>query len=215
MVCGWQDIVFYCPRTGEAFSAIDPNCPLVAVDCLVTPKNMFANIQRTTSPAQLVYDIHVRDQWRPLFERNTVDLLAGHEQHDGIQNSVLRFASVIVLHASSFMFCVSSMQNGCLCSYPPTDFGYANEIEQTITKELKNAFRRWRRTYSAGTTFQPDVSTVLETILPFLEQWKLDGGPMADQSATMHGTYLTRDLSRLCNQNDTSYPALAYDRRET
>lgn len=75
-------------------------------------------------------------------------------------------------------------------SYPPTDFGYANEIEQTVLKELKNSIRKWRRAYPAGTTFQPDVSAVLETILPFLEQWTLDGGPSADPAASMHGVKL-------------------------
>lgn len=85
-----QDVVFYCPKSGEAFSAADPNCPLTAVHCLVTPNNMFANIQQTATPSEMVFDIHVRASWKPLFERNSFDPTVKHEQYDRVQNAILR-----------------------------------------------------------------------------------------------------------------------------
>jgi hypothetical protein len=57
------------PCTGQMFPASDPRCPLMEVSCLVTPYNVWANIQPGSLPCDLSYDILNPDLWRPFFGR--------------------------------------------------------------------------------------------------------------------------------------------------
>ena len=48
-------------------SAGDPNCPLKELNVLVTPYNLWANIQVNSSPSATVYDVSNCNHWRPFF----------------------------------------------------------------------------------------------------------------------------------------------------
>lgn len=48
-------------------SAGDPSCPLKELSVLVTPYNLWANIQVDPSPSSTLYDVLNADQWRPFF----------------------------------------------------------------------------------------------------------------------------------------------------
>jgi coiled-coil and C2 domain-containing protein 2A len=44
-ICGPENFLVINPCTGFIYSAVDPNCPLKEIYCLVTPYNIWANIQ--------------------------------------------------------------------------------------------------------------------------------------------------------------------------
>jgi hypothetical protein len=61
---GW---VLINPVTGHIYSAADPHCPLHEISCLVTPYNIWTNIQKASKPKDLMFDIFQLSHWRPLF----------------------------------------------------------------------------------------------------------------------------------------------------
>lgn len=61
---GW---VLINPVTGYIYSAADPHCPLHEISCLVTPYNIWTNIQKTSKPKDLMFDVFQLSHWRPLF----------------------------------------------------------------------------------------------------------------------------------------------------
>jgi coiled-coil and C2 domain-containing protein 2A len=61
---GW---VLINPVTGHIYSAADPHCPLHEISCLVTPYNIWTNIQKASKPKDLMFDIFQLAHWRPLF----------------------------------------------------------------------------------------------------------------------------------------------------
>jgi hypothetical protein len=64
-----QSFIFINPCTGQLYPASDPRCPMVEVACIVTPYNVWANVQVGASPYELEYDILNPDHWRPFFGR--------------------------------------------------------------------------------------------------------------------------------------------------
>jgi hypothetical protein len=61
---GW---VLINPVTGHIYSAADPHCPLCEISCLVTPYNIWTNIQKNSKPKDLMFDVFQMSHWRPLF----------------------------------------------------------------------------------------------------------------------------------------------------
>ena len=45
------------PITGYVFSAADANCSLLEIYSLVTPENIFANIQKDDRPCKMSFDV--------------------------------------------------------------------------------------------------------------------------------------------------------------
>ena len=45
----------------------DPVCPLKHVYCIVTPDNIFANVQGYDFPILMDYDLGNKKKWKPLF----------------------------------------------------------------------------------------------------------------------------------------------------
>jgi hypothetical protein len=48
-------------------SAGDPSSPLKEILVLITPYNLWANIQADTRPASMLFDVLNVDHWRPFF----------------------------------------------------------------------------------------------------------------------------------------------------
>lgn len=100
------------PCTGHVYSAMDPYCPLKEIFLLATPYNMFANIQPSTSPQVMLYDVFNTNNYRPFFGSKMPPPVGGLNT---IQDEVpLR----------------------------PTDVEYAAEIERAIYQSLRNNVRR-------------------------------------------------------------------------
>ena len=55
-----QDIYFWNSCTGEHYSYMDQNCPVVAVGSIVNNENIWFNIQHHERPAQLRYDVCIK-----------------------------------------------------------------------------------------------------------------------------------------------------------
>jgi hypothetical protein len=131
------------PCTGHVFSAADVNCPLKEIYMLVTPYNLWANIQTTTRPSQLRYNVLRGSDWRPFF------------------GTRCRFPAGGL---SSFQSAVR---------YVPTEISYARQIEDTVYQGIRNGFRRWRsKRMRATTTFHPQAGTAIQELLEDFESWK-------------------------------------------
>lgn len=102
------------PCTGHVYSAADANCPLKDIYTVATPYNLWANIQPSTRPHQMRFDVLNTNEWRPFF------------------GSRCRFPTTGL---PSFQAAVR---------YVPTELSYARQIEETVYQGIRNGFRRWR-----------------------------------------------------------------------
>jgi hypothetical protein len=57
------------PCTGYVYSCYDRNCPLQEILMVATPDNLWANIQPSTHPSSISFDIKNTYFWRPFFGR--------------------------------------------------------------------------------------------------------------------------------------------------
>lgn len=55
------------PMSGRRYSLIEPS-PLISVGSIVTPENVYANIQLTDNVSETSFDIRMKNLWFPLFE---------------------------------------------------------------------------------------------------------------------------------------------------
>nr|CDJ86660.1 Protein MKS-6 [Haemonchus contortus] len=62
-------IYFVNPCDGSIYSSTDAMCPLTSVGTIITPKNLYGNIQSSAHPSQLQFDLSKSSDWRPLFDR--------------------------------------------------------------------------------------------------------------------------------------------------
>ncbi len=46
---------------------MDPTCPLRQISMVITPYNMWANVQYAEKPFETSFDLFNVDQWRPFF----------------------------------------------------------------------------------------------------------------------------------------------------
>lgn len=134
------------PCTGHCYSAVDPYCPLKEISVLATPYNLYANIQPVASPQHMSYDVFNASSFRPYFGSKMPPPAGG----------------------------LTSIQDDIPLKV--TDESYAIEVERAVYQALRNSIRRWRSKRHRGTTtFHPEVSNVVQELLPQLEDWKKSG----------------------------------------
>ncbi|KAG8187652.1 hypothetical protein JTE90_005504 [Oedothorax gibbosus] len=56
--------------SGEHFGVSDNHCPLQSVGCLIGPENVWANIQRSSHPSRINFDLNRTSDWKPFFNRS-------------------------------------------------------------------------------------------------------------------------------------------------
>lgn len=54
-------------KRGQQFFARDHHCTLISIDCIITPDNIYANIQKSTHPNLINYNLQRGTYWQPLF----------------------------------------------------------------------------------------------------------------------------------------------------
>ena len=134
------------PCTGYMYSAMDPSCPLYEISTIVTPYNIWANIQMSAQPFDMNFDVLNIDCWRPFFGMRLPPPLGGLHT---VQTDVV---------------------------YKPTLISYAVDVETEITNAIRSGLRRWRsKRLRSTTTFHPDGCSILRDLLPQLEDWKKSG----------------------------------------
>ena len=147
------------PTTGHIYGASNPDCPLHTIHNLITPYNVYANIQsKALKPCDLNYDVTLPDKWSPFFT---------------IQGKP----------ASSFRkFKISyPVPNGLTSfqepfQYKSTDEKYALEIERSLKTAIKTSMRKWRsKRFRSLTSFHPDSSVIMTECLVLFENWKKNG----------------------------------------
>lgn len=74
------------PSNGHRFLSSDEICPLKNIYCLVSPKNIYANIQPNSTPALMRFDVDDETAWGRLHNSNEI-------QKQSIQDSLLRYSS--------------------------------------------------------------------------------------------------------------------------
>jgi coiled-coil and C2 domain-containing protein 2A len=134
------------PCTGYVYSAADPKCPIKEIYSLATPYNVWANIQKATSPKDLSFDIMKPSLWQPLFN---------NKFKPGITS-------------------ISSIQSDI--AYYPTPTAPCLEIEKLLKNEIISNFRKWRaKRARPDTAFHPEACVAMTDMLEWLEEWKMHG----------------------------------------
>jgi hypothetical protein len=142
------------PWTGHIYSAIDPYCPLKNIYSLVTPYNLWVNIQPTDAPNAIDYNILNYSKWRSFFNTHFPPPTNGLPT---IQQDI---------------------------DYQMTDESYCKTIEGTVFQAIRNSLRRWRsKRQRSTTTFHPEASNIMNELLPKLEEWKKNGDYKPDSRA--------------------------------
>jgi hypothetical protein len=134
------------PCTGYVFSAADPQSPLRSIHTLVTPYNIFANIQLVDKPHELDFNILNTSKWKPFY------------------GGRLSFPSLgLPTFQTKF-------------EYKVTSTSYCLEVEDAIKNGIKLKMRQWRtRRKRSITTFHPDASSTVYDMLQLMENWKRNG----------------------------------------
>jgi hypothetical protein len=117
-----KNFILINPCSGFVYSAADHNCPLFEITTLATPYNIWANIQPTSRPHEMSFDVLDGRCWRPFFcpafpyPKGGLSSVQGPVQH------------------------------------APTSQAACTQIEREIKGAIKTKFRRWRskRTRSAA-----------------------------------------------------------------
>lgn len=102
------------PCSGHVYSAVDNNCPLQEIYMLVTPYNLWANIQTACKPRDISYDVLDNYSWRPFFGQRCP-------------------------HPAGGLISFQAPMN-----YIPTSTVYTLQIEEAVFTAVRNSFRRWR-----------------------------------------------------------------------
>lgn len=102
------------PNTGEIYSAMDANCPLKEVYSLITPYNIWANIQPSVHPNLLTYNIQDKSCWTSFFSVKCPYPMNGLQT---IQPEI---------------------------TYMPTRLTYCIDIEKELKDNIKQCFATWR-----------------------------------------------------------------------
>lgn len=164
------------PCNGTVHSAADKNCPLIEIACLVTPYNIWANIQADGRPHALNYDVLNRACWRPFFGQQLPFPTQG----------------------------LASIQE--IVTFTPTPQLLCVQIEKEVRSAIKSNFRKWRsKRVRSVTTFHPDACGIVTDHLHLLEEWKTTGDisvipsgpPPASSRSGSGGNSVLRDFERL------------------
>ena len=134
------------PCSGHVFSAMDPSCPLREIYCLVTPYNIWANLQYTSNVFESSFDVQDINMWRPFFGARLLPPAGGLQT---VQDEL---------------------------QYTPTSATLALDVETAVLGAIKNSMRRWRnKRHRSTTTFHPDACLIMQDLLPKLERFKRRG----------------------------------------
>ncbi|KAK5973701.1 hypothetical protein GCK32_007822 [Trichostrongylus colubriformis] len=67
-------IVLVNPCDGSIYASTDAMCPLTSVGTIITPSNVYGNVQNNAHPSQLQFDLYRSGDWKPLFDKEMDDV---------------------------------------------------------------------------------------------------------------------------------------------
>ena len=74
--------------TGRSYAAHDNTLPLVSVGCVFDASNVWANVQESARPAELVWDLADEKKWRPLIGKHGWE---GEHESSPVQHAQLQY----------------------------------------------------------------------------------------------------------------------------
>ena len=74
--------------TGRSYAAHDNTLPLVSVGCVFDASNVWANVQESARPAELVWDLADEKKWRPLIGKHAWE---GEHESSPVQHAQLHY----------------------------------------------------------------------------------------------------------------------------
>lgn len=75
------------PCDGSVYASTDAMCPMTSVGTVITPRNIYGNIQPSSHPSQLQFALNRTSDWRPLFDKDLEDV-------QSIQSPIIPYAQV-------------------------------------------------------------------------------------------------------------------------
>lgn len=105
---GAENYLIINPCTGHVYSAGDSNCPLRSITVLLTPYNLWANIQVDATPRLTLYDVLNVDHWRPFFGARLPPPVGGLQS---VQVCTLHFISIVGVKNYSWYYTIPLKSN--------------------------------------------------------------------------------------------------------
>ena len=105
---GAENYLIINPCTGHVYSAGDSNCPLRSITVLLTPYNLWANIQVDATPRLTLYDVLNVDHWRPFFGARLPPPVGGLQS---VQVCTLHFISIVGVKSYSWYYTIPLKSN--------------------------------------------------------------------------------------------------------
>ncbi|GIY46724.1 coiled-coil and C2 domain-containing protein 2A [Caerostris darwini] len=167
-VATWEsqsDVSVWNASTGDHFSVRDNHCPLQTVGCLISPDNVWANIQKNNHPSRINFDVSKSGDWKPFFSRS-------------FPNPGLRSIqpSFLTYNASDSDY-VQKLQEDLKNSLKESIKNWRSNISTTwnsnCNKILHKILTRLER--NVGRTASDDSLQELEQVL---KKYKVDGFPL-------------------------------------
>lgn len=179
-------VLLWNPRTGVPWLADDHKCPLVDIGCLVTPRNIYANLQYRSAPHELSFDLANRNKWWPLFD-DEIETIHHNCCFDPGPRLMTRPGRL------------TSLQPAELQLSPP-DIREAAKIQNDLEDLIKRSIRKWRALeQDAGsashTSFAIDMSRKLKLLLPILESETQDNPLAIDRLKASHSAHVAREYN--------------------
>ncbi|CAM9315544.1 unnamed protein product [Ectocarpus fasciculatus] len=126
-----KNFILINPCTGFVYSTADRNCPMFEITTLATPYNIWANIQASTKPSEMSFDVLNTKLWKPFFSPSFPYPKGG----------------------------LSTVQDPV--QYIPTPQPACVQIEREVKGAIKTKFRRWRSKRARSTTlFHPEMPSL-------------------------------------------------------
>lgn len=161
-----RHVQYWDPQTGKSYQLGDQSC-LIAVGSIVTPENVYANIQPAPGIEGTNFDIRLRQFWAPLFEPTTATLsdsnlastssahfeTRAQNQFGSLQESNYNQSNwrqqqrcIEQLRRTVTKFDVGDHGNDPDCSmyYVTLDSERCKHLESTIERAIKSNLLKWR-----------------------------------------------------------------------
>ncbi|KFM58390.1 Coiled-coil and C2 domain-containing protein 2A, partial [Stegodyphus mimosarum] len=184
-VATWEkskDVLVWNASTGDHFSVRDNYCPLQSVGCLISPDNVWANIQKNNHPSRINFDLNKSGEWKPFFSRSFPNLGLR-----SIQPTALNYNSTDPDYVKNLE---ESIRNNLEESIIKWRYKTATSWNSNCNKVLYKILNRLER--NAGRTASDDSLQELEQIL---RTHKVNGFPLTmpytDNDAVVESVFAT------------------------
>ncbi|KAH9516236.1 Coiled-coil and C2 domain-containing protein 2A [Dermatophagoides farinae] len=170
-------------KRGRQFFVQDYHCTMISIDSIITPDNIYANVQKSTHPNSISYDLHRTNRWQPLFNPRN--------QSASVQNLDISIQPQTI-------------------NYGSIRSDWAKLFEIKVETYLREQFMSWRRHQTGSyTQFNRFCMQIIKQLLPELERHTvlIDGNRSYSSKLAELEDLIQRNLKQILDVYEMiSYP---------